>query len=239
VVPAGLRAHWAQWLGAPVAESGCLASAVTVVAAAARERPGWDGRVRPVAGLVDPRGAAVVSLPPDHAGWARDLLRHGGDLDRLLAALPDRLGRPDATAYRAVYRWSTNPAALPAAGRWVPVEDPRVPAWLRPFGGQALVALDPDGRTYLAGVGVKRHDPHVQELAVGTEPAARGQGLARRLVAQAARTLLDAGVVPTYLHDPVNAASARVAEAAGFPDRGWRALGMADRQEAAEAAGGG
>ena len=56
----------------------------------------------------------------------------------------------------------------------------------------------------------------------------RGRGLARRLVAQAARSLLDRDVVPTYLHDAANVASARVAAAAGLPDLGWTALGLAD-----------
>jgi hypothetical protein len=41
-------------------------------------------------------------------------------------------------------------------------------------------------------------------------------------VAQAARRVLDDGAVPTYLHAFDNVASARVAEAAGFPDRGWQ-----------------
>ena len=61
---------------------------------------------------------------------------------------------------------------------------------------------------------------------MGTEPAVRGRGLARRLVAQAARRVLDEGAVPTYLHDPANVASARVAEAAGFPDLGWKTYGV-------------
>ncbi|MEO3777123.1 GNAT family N-acetyltransferase [Micromonospora sp. B11E3] len=73
----------------------------------------------------------------------------------------------------------------------------------------------------LAGAAIKRHDAHGHELAVGTVPAARGRGLARRLVARAARRVLDEGAVPTYRHDPANVASARVAAAAGFPDRGW------------------
>ena len=73
------------------------------------------------------------------------------------------------------------------------------------------VPLDPVVRRYLAGVGLKRHDARVHEIAVGTAEAARGRGLARRLVAQAARSLLARGIVPTYLHDPANLASARVA----------------------------
>jgi hypothetical protein len=33
--------------------------------------------------------------------------------------------------------------------------------------------------------------------------------------------------VATYLHDPANLASARVATAAGFPDLGWKIIGVA------------
>ncbi|MFD0747996.1 GNAT family N-acetyltransferase [Phytohabitans flavus] len=89
-----------------------------------------------------------------------------------------------------------------------------------------LIARDPDTGEYLAGVGIKRHDAHGNELSVGTEAAARGRGLARRLVAQAARRVLDEGAVPTYLHALDNNASAKVAEAAGFPDRGWSVYGI-------------
>ena len=127
------------------------------------------------------------------------------------------------------------PRSLPDVGEWLPAGDPRVPGWLKPFGGEVLVVLDDD--VYVAGVGLKRHDEHGQEISVGTEEAARGRGLARRLVAQAARRLLAAGIVPTYLHDPANTASAKVADAAGFPDRGWTVLGMAGPRELAEAAG--
>jgi predicted GNAT family acetyltransferase len=63
---------------------------------------------------------------------------------------------------------------------------------------------------------------------VGTAEAARGRGLARRLVAQAARRVLDEGAVPTYVHDPANEASAKVAEAAGLKDQGWICVGLAE-----------
>ena len=137
--------------------------------------------------------------------------------------LPQLLGRP-GVAGRGVFRWSVTPAPLPDVGVWLPADDPRVPPWLRPFGGDVLVVLD--GDAYVAGVGVKRHDAAGHELAVGTEEAARGRGLARRLVAQAARRVLDGGAVPTYLHAPDNVASARAADAAGFPDLGWSVVGF-------------
>jgi GNAT superfamily N-acetyltransferase len=234
-LPAALRAHWQQWLGADQRDLSRLGTrggpdgpgpSVTVVGSRRRDEPGWDGEAHPVAGVVDPRGAAVVSVPERHARWARQLVADGGGLEDLRATLPARLGAPDGHVYQAVYRWAVPPVPdLPDAGAWVPVDDPRVPEWLRPFGGEALLALDDRGR-YLAGVGLKRHDDRVHEIAVGTEDAARGRGLARRLVAQAARELLVRGVTPTYMHDPANAPSARVADAAGFPDRGWTALGF-------------
>jgi hypothetical protein len=42
------------------------------------------------------------------------------------------------------------------------------------------------------------------------------------LVAQAAKRVISEGAVPVYLHAPDNLASGRLADAAGFPDRGWR-----------------
>ena len=182
-----------------------------------RTRPGWDGVVRPVAGMAAPEGA-VLSVPADLV----DDLR-GGDLEGVVRVLGRRLRRPHARLERSVLRWTGAPADLPDLGEEVDVADGRVPEWLRPFGGEVLLALDEDGR-YQAGVGRKRHDRWCTELAVGTDPAARGRGLARRLVATAARRVLAEGKVPTYQHDPDNAASARVAAAVGFLDAGLRGL---------------
>ena len=73
-------------------------------------------------------------------------------------------------------------------------------------------------------VGIKRHLDSGWELSVGTEERARGRGLARRLVSTAAAYVLDHGAVALYLHADDNHASAKVAEASGFPDLGWRVL---------------
>ncbi len=211
-------AHLRSWVGGwPPPTSG---PALHVVAHPARALPGWDGDAYPATGVLRADGRGVLGVDPDAAP-----LLHDGDVDEVLASLPAAFCG-GGTAMRGAFRWSTAPttaAELPDVGEWLPVTDPRVPQWLHPFGGVVLVALDDDA--YVAGVGLKRHDDHARELAVVTSEQARGRGLARRLVAQAARRVIDEGRVPTYLHGPDNEASARVAVASGFPDRGWQVLG--------------
>ena len=182
----------------------------------------WDGKVYPVAGVETPEGT-VLSVPPDAVEATRAA---GEDLATIGPALPGIVGRPDARFGRGVFRWcqrlldDSDPEAV-----WLPPDDERVPPWLSVFNGDVLVHLDEHGR-YGAGVGRKRHDDFGQELSVATEERLQGRGLARRLVAQAARRVAEEGAVATYLHAPKNVASARVAEAAGFPDTGWWILGV-------------
>lgn len=169
-------------------------------------------------------GGTVLSVPPD---VVESVKAAGEDLATVGAALPKIVGLPDARFGKGAFRWcrqlldvEPDPDAL-----WLPPDDGRVPPWLAVFNGDVLVHLDADGR-YGAGVGRKRHDAFGQELSVATEEHLRGRGLARRLVAQAARRVADEGAVATYLHALSNTASARVAEAAGFPHTGWRVLGV-------------
>lgn len=209
-----LAAHLQTWLGAwpPSAP-------LQVVGSTARTIPGWDGAIHPVIGVSSPAGT-VLSVAPEVAAELEPLPEN-------LVALKEPLGMAlNATGGQygqGIFRWSESPVRLPETGMWLPANDPRLPSWLLPFGGEALVALDEQGR-YMAGVGLKRHDRYAREIAVGTDPAFRGLGLARRLVSQAARRILADGAIPTYLHDSANLASAHVADASGFPDRGWRII---------------
>ena len=219
-----LRLHLRSWLGRWPATS-----PIEVVGSVRRELPGWDGRLFPVIGVHSPDGS-VLSVPQRDAARlraaVRQLLADGTSWEELLPRLPILLGQDGRRVYSGVFRWCEEPAKMRDVGDWIDATDESVPEWLRPFGHEVLIARDPDSGAYLAGVGIKHHDQYGRELAVGTEPESRGRGLARALVAQAARRVLDEGAVPTYQHDPANAASARVAEAAGFPDRGWRSAGM-------------
>jgi GNAT superfamily N-acetyltransferase len=183
---------------------------------------------------VETPDGTVLSVPPEVVDEVRAA---GDDVATVGGALPAIIGRPDARFGRGVFRWChelldlTGPGAgglhPPPPGQtvWLAPDDERVPPWLAVFNGEVLVHLDGDGR-YGAGVGRKRHDAWGQELSVATEEHLRGQGLARRLVAQAARRVAEEGAVATYLHAVSNTASAHVAEAAGFPDTGWWILGL-------------
>lgn len=193
-----------------------------------RDNPGWDSSSWLGLGVASP-GGTVLSLSPQVASDVNALDEH-----RLAAtmsaaapieAMSLTVGALNLTVSQAIFRWSDRPTTLPEVGEWVPRHDPRVPSWLQVFNGDVLVAWDENGR-FAAGVGRKQHNQHGHELAVATEVAYRGRGLGRMLVAQAARRVLADGVVPLYLHEPANAGSARVAEAAGFPDCGWRVFGL-------------
>jgi GNAT superfamily N-acetyltransferase len=219
-----LALHLRTWLG-----EWPPTTTVDVVGSPRRVAPGWDGRVFALLGVRTPY-EGVLSVPPAEEASIRErvysAVAAGSSWDELAPMLPNLTHRPDRLVYSGAFRWSKAPADLADAGEWVDADADGVPDWLRPFGHQVLIARDPDTGGYLAGVGIKRHDELGREIAVGTEPAARGQGLARRLVAQAARRVLDEGGIPTYQHDLANLSSAHVADAAGFPDRGWRSLGM-------------
>ncbi len=221
-----LRQHLRTWVGEwPPPSPG-----IHVVGDPARLEPTWDGAVRPLQGVSDGAGT-VLAVPPASVDQVRVALSAGLDRPGLGDELGEILGVGPSSFGTGVFRTSTHVADdLNDVGEWFEVFDERLPEWLRPFNGPLLVAFDDDGTTPIAGIGIKIHDAHGQEIAVVTEEAARGRGLARRLVATAARRILSVGSAPTYLHERSNVASARVAEAVGFHDRGWTVHGLWPRR---------
>lgn len=197
-----------------------------IVPHVSRETPGWNGEVVPFIGIESPGGTVISVAPSVFPNAPRiDPLAVEDELGAAEAylSIPRLFGHPERHFGRAVFRWSDAPTDSPDIGEWVSPDDPRLPDWLHPFNGDVLVVWAEDG-TYAAGVGRKKHNACGHEIAVGTAPAHRGKGLARHLVAQAARRILDEGALPLYLHGDHNAASGHVADAAGFPHRGWHAI---------------
>jgi GNAT superfamily N-acetyltransferase len=212
--------HLSHRLGAWPPEGG-----LQVVASELRNEPEWDGVVRPLLGLQTPTGA-VISVPPAAFPEVQRLARWG------LEELSSRIGAvfsQEETLGFGVFRYVDHLVELDELGEWVQTGDARLPGWLRPFNGGVLIVCDEENR-YMAGVGLKRHDEFGSEIAVGTEPEFRGRGLARRLVATAARHLLGTGSTATYEHVLGNDASGTVASASGFRDRGWRAIHLGDEE---------
>ena len=216
--------HLSNWLGLwPSTSQG-----ITVVGSLRRVEPGWDGDIRDVMGVTSPTGG-VLSVPPSAAPAIAQIVQGNSvqeDLDLLNEqhhTVAKALGR-DGKFGAGYFRWSLNHIPGEDVGEWVATEDHRVPEWLKPFNDEVLIAWDDDGN-YGAGVGLKKHDAWGFEISVGTEETLRGRGIARRLVATATREIIRQGRVATYLHAADNFASGKVAEAAGFPDRGWKVLG--------------
>jgi GNAT superfamily N-acetyltransferase len=219
-----LTLHLRSWVGAwPPPSAG-----VHVVGDASRLEPTWDGAIRPLQGVGNGAGT-MIAVPPAAVAAVTEAI--GDDLDRpdLGDELGDILGVGPAAFGAGVFRTTDRiDPGIADLGEWFERQTDDLPEWLAPFNGPRLVTFD-DGRV-IAGVGIKVHDQYGQELSVVTEEAARGLGLARRLVATAARRILAEGSVPTYLHALDNTASARVADAVGFPDRGWKVYGLWPRR---------
>jgi GNAT superfamily N-acetyltransferase len=195
---------------------------IEVASSPMRSAPGWDGLVRAFAGISSPQGT-VVSVPFEVREAARQLATEGEEA--FASGIGALLGASGAALRHGIFRSCRRLVDFGEPGQWLTSSDPRLPEWLAVFPGEVLVVFDEDGH-YAAGVGLKAHHRLGREIAVGTEARHRGRGLARALVAQASRAIYEDGAVATYLHAPDNAASAAVAEAAGFPDLGWRALGL-------------
>ena len=220
-----LERHLGSWVGAwPPPGPG-----VHVVGDAARLEPTWDGSVRRMQGVSNGSGA-VISVPPSAVDAVTEAMAAGLDREGVGNELGEILGVGPAAFGAGVFRTTTRvDPNLTDLGVWFDRQTDDLPEWLAPFNGRRLVAFDDDGAV-LGSIGIKVHDEFGQEISVVTEEAARGTGIARRLVATAARRIVADGAIPTYLHAQDNTASARVADAVGFADQGWLVYGLWPRR---------
>jgi GNAT superfamily N-acetyltransferase len=197
-----------------------------IVASPLRTEPDWDKVVRPVLGVATPSGA-VISVPPEQQSKVAALAV--GGWDALSAGIGAIFGQEGVQLGGGVFRYLQTLVDVEPLGEWVEPDDDRLPGWLRPFNGGILIVCD-DHDQYMAGVGLKLHDEFASEVAVGTEPAFRGRGFARRLVATAAARVAASGATLTYEHVADNFSSSAVAAASGFPDIGWRAVHLGEEE---------
>jgi RimJ/RimL family protein N-acetyltransferase len=175
-------------------------------------------------------GGAVVGVAPEHAARLRQLL-DGPDtvttaLKALAAELPGHMFSTTARTGVVIPPPAVQVTVLDAS-------DPRLPEWVHGhFVGEAWVVLE-DGEVLSTAV-LKRYDERLREISVGTAPSARGRGLARSVVAAAARFVLAEGRAVLYNHAVDNDASARVAEAVGLHELGNYHAVVPDRRAAVE-----
>ena len=195
------------------------------------DRLAWDGGPRRVTGVADPEGRA----PGAGAAGGRRPAARAARGPRGAARRAARGRRPSrhGGCGRAAVGTGTcpTPGRCPTRGsgcrRRSPARATRgCPPWLRPFGGEVLVALDEPRTATSPAWASSGTPPDLCESPSSPPSAARGRGLARRLVAQAARAVTAAGCAVLYLHAPDNEASARTARGSGFPDTGWRVIGF-------------
>jgi GNAT superfamily N-acetyltransferase len=175
-------------------------------------------------------GGAVVGVDPEHAAWLR------GHLDGPASVVP---ALEAFAAELPGHRFSTTArtgVVIPPPAVEITVldaSDPRLPDWVHGhFVGEAWVVLE-DGEVLSTAV-LKRYDERLREISVGTAPAARGRGLARSVVAAAARAVLAEGRAVLYNHAVDNDASARVAESVGLHELGRYHAVVPDRQAGVE-----
>jgi GNAT superfamily N-acetyltransferase len=171
------------------------------------------------------RGGAVVGVVPRWSRLLREHLRGPAtilpSLKAVAAAIPGHLFSGVARTGVAIPPPSVEVAVVDAT-------DPRLPSWvIGHFTGEAWIVLG-EGEVLSTAV-LKRYDDRLREISVGTSETARGRGLAKAVVAAAARAVLAEGRAVLYNHDPDNHASARVAESVGLYEFGRYHAVVSDR----------
>ncbi len=195
---------------------------VHVIPSERRTRPGWGGYTIPILALATP-GGGVVSVRPDLVERTR------GQLALLTTGRP--IGAAEFTRLQQVSR-ATIPYAYSLSGfvlytdreyfqprpsRALPIErnDPRGADLRRRFDGEIFAIFGIRGEI-ASWSAIKLKSDVVWEIAVVTDAAYRGQGLAKEVVSAATAYILEQGRTALYVHDRNNHASARVCRSLGY-----------------------
>jgi RimJ/RimL family protein N-acetyltransferase len=176
-------------------------------------------------------GGAVLAVAPQHAALLSRLLDGPATV---LSALERAATELRGHLFSGVARTGVAIPPPAVAVTTLDASDPRLPDWvIGHFTGEAWVVLDGEGEVLSTAV-LKRYDDRLREISVGTSERARGRGLARSVVAAAARHVLSEGRAVLYNHAPDNFASAKVAESVGLHEFGRYHAVVPDRSIAIE-----
>jgi hypothetical protein len=93
--------------------------------------------------------------------------------------------------------------------------------WFRLHFDGPVYAARNDWGTIVSWAALKCKSDDIWELAVVTDIAYRGRGLARSVVSHATRAAMAAGKLPIYLHEVSNTPSSRVCRALGYRFYGY------------------
>lgn len=212
-------------------ELGCNASllrepGVHILPSERRTRPGWGGYTVPVLALSTPTGG-IVSARQDLLERVRSGLgptaadRPLGPAEFTRLHHVARLAIPYAYSLSGHVLYTDTENFKPRASRAVRLErnDPRGTDLRRRFDGEIFVVWSIRGEiASWSAIKLKSND--VWEIAVVTEPAYRGQGLAREVVSAATAHILEQGRLALYVHDRTNLASAKVCRSLGYVEYG-------------------
>ncbi len=195
---------------------------VHVVPTERRGRPGWGGYTVPLLAL-STVGGGIVSVRPDLAERVRvelapvpsGLPMQEADFERLRRVT--RTTVPYAYSLSGYVLFATRDHFLPIASRAERLgrSDPRAADLYRRFDGEVFAVRGQRGEI-ASWAAIKLKSDDVWEIAVVTEAAYRGQGLAKEVVSTATDFILEQGRLALYVHDRTNAASARVCRSLGY-----------------------
>jgi GNAT superfamily N-acetyltransferase len=209
------------------AELGCNPSLLTlagihVIPSERRTRPGWGGYTIPILALSTP-GGGVVSVRPDLVDRARAQLAvltagrpiGAGEFARLQQISRATIPYAYSLSGYVLYTDAGHFRPRPSRARLIERTDVRGADLRRRFDGEIFAVYGIRGEI-ASWSAIKRKSDDVWEIAVVTEAAYRGQGLAKEVVSAATAHILEQGRIALYVHDRNNQASARVCRTLGY-----------------------
>ena len=197
---------------------------VHILSTPQRGLPNWHGYVLPIVGLSFAPGAVLACRPDLVDALRRELgsdvrlpYLDGPALRRLLRATHNTLPHAFTLAgdLRAVDRATFAPSPTADRAELIADEDTAALHLRTRFDGAIFGVRGSHGRL-VSWAALKLKSDSVWEVAVATEADYRGRGFGRDVVSAASQYALEQGVMPIYIHDRDNSASAFVARALGY-----------------------